>query len=72
MRHEHAYRLSDVLARRTMIGLENDLGRSAVEPVADVCASLLGWSPERRAEEIAAYERYLTRFIPHENESELS
>ena len=68
VRHEHAHRLADVLARRTMITLRNDLGRGAVEPVADVMAELLGWSAERRAEEIDRYEQYLTRFVPHSNE----
>lgn len=51
-----------------MITLRNDLGRGAVEPVADVMAELLGWSAERRAEEIDRYEQYLTRFVPHSNE----
>ena len=62
--HEEAYRLADVLARRTMIGLENDLGQRVIEPVADVCARVLEWSDERRDAEIAAYRHYLTRFIP--------
>lgn len=68
VRHEDAVRLADVLARRTVVGLENDLGRSAVEPVADVSAALLGWSPGRRDDEIARYEHYLTRFQPHPSE----
>lgn len=62
--HEEAYRLADVLARRTMIGLENDLGQRVIEPVADVCARVLEWSDERRDAEIAAYRHYLTRFVP--------
>ena len=62
--HEEAYRLADVLARRTMIGLENDLGQRVIEPVADVCARVLEWSEDRRDAEIAAYRHYLTRFVP--------
>ena len=61
---EEAYRLSDVLARRTMIGLENDLGLGVLDEVADVCADVLGWGAERREQEIAAYRRYITRFTP--------
>lgn len=61
---EEAYRLADVLARRTMIGLENDLGQRAIEAVAAVCARVLDWTDERRDDEIAAYRHYLTRFIP--------
>lgn len=62
--HEEAYRLADVLARRTMIGLVNDLGQRVIEPVADVCARVLEWSEDRRDAEIAAYRHYLTRFVP--------
>ena len=67
--HEEAYRLADVIARRTMIGLENDLGRRVIEPVADVCARVLEWSDDRRAAEIAAYQHYLTRFIPQKEQA---
>ena len=62
--HEEAHRLADVIARRTMIGLENDLGQRVVEPVAAICARVLEWSDDRRDAEIAAYHHYLTRFIP--------
>ena len=62
--HEEAYRLADVIARRTMIGLENDLGQRVIEPVAAICARVLEWSDDRRDAEIAAYHHYLTRFIP--------
>ncbi|MGA4506953.1 glycerol-3-phosphate dehydrogenase/oxidase [Propionibacteriaceae bacterium G1746] len=61
---EDAYRLSDVIARRTMIGVENDLGVSALDAIADVCTRVLGWSNERREAEVAAYRHYITRFTP--------
>ncbi len=61
---EDAYRLADVVARRTMIGLENDLGVGALAAIADVCAAVLGWSDERRRAEIADYLHYITRFTP--------
>lgn len=61
---EEAWRLSDVLARRTMIGLENDLGVGVLDHVADICARILDWTPERRDSEVAAYRHYITRFTP--------
>lgn len=64
IRYEDAVRLADILARRTVVGLENDLGRAVIEPVADIAAELLGWDDARLADEIARYEHYLTRFIP--------
>ena len=61
---EEAYRLADVIARRTMIGVENDLGVGVLEDVADICARVLGWDSERRNAELAAYRHYITRFSP--------
>lgn len=61
---EQGFRLADVIARRTMIGVENDLGVGVLEDVADICARVLGWDDERRAAEIAAYRHYITRFTP--------
>jgi glycerol-3-phosphate dehydrogenase len=62
--HEGALRLSDVLSRRTMVQLQSGLGRDSIEPAAEVCARLLGWDEERKADEIARHERFLTRFVP--------
>lgn len=61
---EDAQRVADVLARRTMIGLENDLGVGVVERVAERCQQLLGWDDARRDAEIAFYCGYITRFQP--------
>ncbi|MGA4670125.1 glycerol-3-phosphate dehydrogenase/oxidase [Propionibacteriaceae bacterium Y1923] len=61
---EQGFRLSDVIARRTMIGVENDLGVGVLDEVADICARVLGWDSERREAEIAAYRHYITRFTP--------
>jgi glycerol-3-phosphate dehydrogenase len=61
---EDAQRVADVLARRTMIGLENDLGLGVLERVAERCQQLLGWDDARRDAEIASYLHYITRFQP--------
>ena len=62
IREEEAVRLSDVIMRRVVVGWEPDLGRGCAPAVLDVMAAELGWDQSRRAEEMAAYEHYLTRF----------
>ncbi|GAA2853383.1 glycerol-3-phosphate dehydrogenase [Streptosporangium fragile] len=63
IREEEAVSLADVLARRTMIGLEPDLGQGAMDAVAAVCAAELGWDDAETARQKAAYLRYLRRFL---------
>ncbi len=62
LRQEEAVHLSDVLARRVMVGLEADLGRACAPRVAAVMAGELGWDDATVAAELAAYEEYLRRF----------
>jgi glycerol-3-phosphate dehydrogenase len=62
IREEEAVSLADVLARRTMIGLEPDLGLGAVDAVAAVCAIELDWDEAETARQKAAYLAYLRRF----------
>ncbi|MEU4223654.1 glycerol-3-phosphate dehydrogenase/oxidase [Nonomuraea sp. NPDC026600] len=62
IREEEAVSLADVLARRTMIGLEPDLGQAAMDAVATVCAAELGWDDAETARQKAAYLAYLRRF----------
>lgn len=64
VRSEHAVTLADVLARRTMVGLDPDLGRGVARRVAEVQAEAAGWSAQRVEHELADYERYLLRFMP--------
>lgn len=61
---EDAQRLADILCRRTMIGLENHLGRPVADRVAGIAAASLGWDAVRVEDELARYEHYLTRFTP--------
>ena len=42
--------------RRTPLGSAGHPGRAALERAADVMGGMLGWTPERRSEEIAAVE----------------
>jgi glycerol-3-phosphate dehydrogenase len=56
VRHEMALTLEDVLDRRThVLTLAADQGLSAAEPVADLMAAELGWTPEERTAQIARY-----------------
>ncbi|MGM5631837.1 glycerol-3-phosphate dehydrogenase/oxidase [Apibacter raozihei] len=59
--NEEAYRLSDVVARRIMTGLEDDLGLNSLEAVSVICANLLNWDENRRQEEINSYKNYIKR-----------
>lgn len=49
--HEMARTLADVLMRRTMLGLDADLGASVLDSALDVCARHLGWGREKLAGE---------------------
>ncbi|MCW3159496.1 glycerol-3-phosphate dehydrogenase/oxidase [Micropruina sonneratiae] len=62
--NENAHRLSDVVARRVMTGVEDDLGLGSLDAVAAVCAELLGWDEARTASEIERHHSYITRFQP--------
>jgi glycerol-3-phosphate dehydrogenase len=53
VRGEMAVRLEDALMRRSDLGTAGDPGRAALEACADLMAAELGWSPERRREELA-------------------
>ena len=64
VREELADTLGDVLARRTMDGLEPDLGLDSADAVGRVLVNHLGWTDERVAAERADYERYMERLRP--------
>ena len=62
--NENAHRLSDVVARRVMTGVEDDLGLGSLNAVAAVCTEYLGWDEARTAAEIENHQRYIQRFLP--------
>jgi glycerol-3-phosphate dehydrogenase len=56
--HQGARSLDDVLARRMRIAIEvSDQGRAAAADVAPLIAPLLGWSPDRSADEVRRFVR---------------
>lgn len=60
--HEFARTLTDVLVRRTMIGLNDTCGIDIVERAADILASHLKWDSQHRNTEVAGFKRYIERF----------
>jgi glycerol-3-phosphate dehydrogenase len=62
--HEMAQTLSDVLLRRTMVGLGPRVGLDVDEAAARVAVKHLGWSEERARSEVEAYRRYIERYKP--------
>jgi glycerol-3-phosphate dehydrogenase len=55
VRCEHAETLSDILLRRTMVGLGPDAGLSALDGAAHVALRHLGWDDARVRDEVATY-----------------
>jgi glycerol-3-phosphate dehydrogenase len=61
VRHELARHLTDIVHRRTMVGLSPDQGEALAERMADVAARELGWDAKRKAEELAALRAWNAR-----------
>jgi len=61
---ELAQTLSDVLLRRTMVGMGPSVGLDVDEAAARVAAEHLGWSEERARNEVEGYRRYVERYKP--------
>jgi glycerol-3-phosphate dehydrogenase len=64
IRHEFARTLTDVLMRRTMLGLDPELPVASVEAVAEALAGVEGWGTARTTAEIDAYLAHAKRFRP--------
>ena len=62
LRTESARTLTDVLMRRTMLGLDPDLSIDSVERAAAVMGEDEGWTEGRAAAEIDDYANYAKRF----------
>ena len=60
--HADAVHLSDVVLRRTSLGSAGHPGPAALERAATIMAERLGWSDERRAQEIALVEEIYPRY----------
>jgi glycerol-3-phosphate dehydrogenase len=63
-RREMAQTLSDVLLRRTMVGMGPSVGLDVDEAAAQVAVKHLGWSEERARSEVEAYREYVERYRP--------
>ena len=64
VRTEGAFTLEDVILRRTLVGINADVGLSAAPAVAQVLVDKCGWTPERADEQLDAYRRSMSRFRP--------
>jgi glycerol-3-phosphate dehydrogenase len=57
VRSEHCRRLADFLRRRTLLGTYADQGGEAAAAAGAVMSAELGWSSNRLAAEVGAYQR---------------
>ena len=62
VQHEEAVTVSDVIARRVVLGLNADLGECGLEAVADEFRKVTGLSAGEVAEQVNQYRRYTKRF----------
>ncbi|MFI0844643.1 glycerol-3-phosphate dehydrogenase/oxidase [Mesorhizobium sp. IMUNJ 23232] len=60
--HEHVATLADLVLRRTAMALKGELSLDAIEEIAGLTASVLGWGEERRVAEIEALITLLEDF----------
>lgn len=58
--HELARNLTDCLLRRTMIGLNADLGLGEIQTAAEIGRRWLGWSEERAIREVESYREEIS------------
>jgi glycerol-3-phosphate dehydrogenase len=58
---EFASSLSDCLLRRTMIGLNCDLGATDADAAARIAQTAFGWSEQRVEEELSRYRRLVSK-----------
>ncbi|MBV8860041.1 MAG: glycerol-3-phosphate dehydrogenase [Acidobacteria bacterium] len=63
-REELAETLADCLMRRTMVGLNSELGLDALDGAARLAQKFLGWDEGRASGEVEAYRKYVERFKP--------
>jgi glycerol-3-phosphate dehydrogenase len=62
--HEMAQTLSDVLLRRTMVGMGPNVGLDVDEAAAEVAVRQLGWDKERAQREVQSFREYVERYRP--------
>ena len=63
-REEMAQKLSDVLLRRSMVGMGPNVGLDVDEAAAEVAVKHLGWDEERAEKEVKEYREWIERYKP--------
>ncbi len=61
-RTEMVEHLADIVMRRTTLAIEGRLSAEALDEISRIAAAALGWSEEKRTEEVAAVSAHLQRF----------
>ena len=61
IKNEMAYKLTDILFRRTGLGTLGHPGKNALNSIADLAGKLLGWNESRKKEEILEAEKLLKK-----------
>jgi glycerol-3-phosphate dehydrogenase len=64
LHREGAETLTDVLMRRTMIGLGRSAGVGPDRAAAELAERYCGWDEARAEREVAAYRAYVERYRP--------
>jgi len=64
LRNEFAVTLTDIVHRRTMVGLAADLGAALAGDMATLAADEAGWDRRERARQLDALEHYNRRLRP--------
>ncbi len=63
-REEMAQKLTDVLLRRSMVGMGPNVGLDVDEAAAEVAVKHLGWDEERAEKEVKEYREWIERYKP--------
>ncbi|CAN5627267.1 glycerol-3-phosphate dehydrogenase/oxidase [soil metagenome] len=63
-REEMAQKLTDVLLRRSMVGMGPNVGLDVDEAAAEVAVKHLGWDEDRAEREVKEYREWIERYKP--------
>ena len=63
-REEMAQKLTDVLLRRSMVGMGPNVGLDVDEAAAEIAVKHLGWDQERAEREVNEYREWIERYKP--------
>ena len=63
-KEEMAQKLSDVLLRRTMVGMGPNVGLDVDEAAAEIVVKHLGWDEDRAEKEVEEYREWISRYKP--------